>query len=522
MTFCIDDFKEEAFLQSPTYAANRYIDDERYRFLEKAFGGGPTHEEALDRVEERTSEAYSRRIRIAQTAAVAYAKYVFPAYKFLLPDIVMDDWLSVIDPHKPGKRDHSLHQPLTAYIVAKMLGYGDAEEGLVINGKPLLTHCAETFLNSPKMAYLKDYLCSLANKEIPVKGPLRKIWAETVFYETAVMSALFHDIGYPWQYLRTISNSLTAVGTDLKDEYFAKRVFEKIKGKPMIFPFYAYLQTALSHPEMSYQSKVYEMIDEAYQQTHGFPGALAFSYLSDYVRRFPVDMDFAEATCRFMQDWAALGIMMHDMSRLYRGKCSTPLHPQYHLSMYVDPLSCLIALADILEEFGRPAASFKASSDNTSIFYDYPCLLTEISVKGNQFHINYVYGTKGDRMEYESKRKSEVDSYFNDKYSFIDMTSIGIEGAECTTSTITDSKQKTDLFRHHLLRALISILPQRGEGLKVSVGRKHLSRFSDLDLKAQMNKELQKEVQRYPYLFRYVDGESSKDELVFVDIVPQN
>lgn len=522
MTFSIDDFKAEAFLQPPTFAANRYIDDERYRLLEKAFEGGLTHEEALDRVEERTSEAYSRRIKIAQTAAVAYAKFVFPAYKFLLPDIVMDDWLSVIDPHRPGKRDHSLHQPLTAYIVAKMLGYGDAEKGLVIKGRPLLTLCAETFLNSARMAYIKDYLCSLANKDIPVKGSLRKVWAETVFYETAVMSALFHDIGYPWQYLKTVSNSLAAVGTDLKDDDFAKRIFEKIKGKPMIFPFYSYLQTALSHPEMSYQSKVYEMIDEAYQHTHGFPGALAFSYLSDFVRRFPVDMDFAEATCRFMQDWAALGIMMHDMSRLYRGKGNTPSRPQYHLSMHVDPLSCLISLSDILEEFGRPAANFMATSDNTSIFYDYPCLCTEIDVKGDQLLINYVYGTKGDMVEYESIRKSEVDSYFNNKYCFIDMTSIGIEGAVCTTSNVTNPRQIADIFKHYLLRALISVLPKRGEGLKASVGRKQLNRFPNMDLKAQMDEELQKEVQRYPYLFRYVDGESSKDELIFVDIVPHN
>lgn len=522
MTFSIDDFKAEAFQQSPTFAANRYVDDERYRLLEKAFEDCMTHEEALDRIEERTSESYSRKIKIAQTAAVSYAEFVFPAYKFLLPDIVMDDWLSVIDPHHPGKRDHSLHQPLTAYIVAKMLGYGDAEEGLVINGKPLLTHCAETFLTSPKMAYLKDYLCSLANKDLPVKGSLQRVWAETVFYETAVMSALFHDIGYPWQYLTTINKSLAVIGTDLKDEDFAKRIFEKIKGKPMIFPFYAYLQVALSHPEMSYQSKVYAMIDEAYQRTHGFPGALAFSYLSDFARRFPVDMDFAEATCRFMQDWAALGIMMHDMSRLYRGKGNTPSHPQYHLAMHVDPLSCLISLSDILEEFGRPAASFTSTADYTSISYDYPCLRTEIDVKDDQLLIKYVYGTKGDAVEFESVRQSEVNSYFNDKYSFIDMTSIGIERAVCSTSFIDNPKQIAEIFKRNLLRALISILPQRGEGLKARVGRKQLNRFSNLDLKAQMDEELQKEVQRYPYMFRYVDGESNKDELIFVDIVPQN
>ena len=460
MTFDLDDFKAEAFCQTPTYNAKRYMDDNKYWLLQNAFHKTITHETALDRIASRTSESYFRRINIAQTAAITYAEYVFPAYKFLLPDIVMDDWLSVIDPHRPGKRDHSLHQPLAAYIVAKMLGYGEAEAGFRINGKPLLTICAEIFLESPKMNYLKDYLCSLAGKEIPIKGHLRTIWAETVFYETAVMSALFHDIGYPWQYLKTVSNSLEAIGDGFRDEDFARRVFDKIKGKPMVFPFYAYLQTALAHPEMSYQEEVYRMIDEAYQFTHGFPGALAFTYLNDFVRRFPVDMDFAEATCRFMQDWAALGIMMHDMPRLYQGKGVKVPRPQYHLSMYVDPLSCLISLADILEEFGRPAASFTSSADSTTISYDYPCLQTELDVSGNHLTINYVYGTKGDRLECESKCRSEVDSYFNDKNSFIDLSSIGIEGVVCTTSHVTDPQKQRVIFKKHLLRALLSILPQ--------------------------------------------------------------
>lgn len=521
MTFDLNDFKAAAFYQPPTYSAKRYIDDSRYRLLHDAFEKSISHQDALDRISERTSESYSRRIKIAQTAAVTYAEYVFPAYKFLLPDIVMDDWLSVIDPHRPGKRDHSLHQPLAAYIVAKILGYGDAEAGLEINGKPLLKTCAEIFLESPKMKYLRDYLCSLANKEIPIKGQLRTIWAETVFYETAVMSALFHDIGYPWQYLKNISNSLEKIDNVLKDEDFPKRVFDKIKGKPMVFPFYAYLQTALDNPEMSYQEEVFNMIGEAYQFTHGFPGALAFSYLNDFARRFPVDMDFAEASCRFMQDWAALGIMMHDMSRLYQGKGVKLLRSQYHLDIQKDPLSCLISLADILEEFGRPAASFSPSPDATTIFYDYPCLQTELNVRGNHLVIKYVYGTQGDKLEYGPKCQLEVDSYFNDKNSYIDMSSIGIDGVDCASSTIADPQIKSAIFKKHLLRVLLSILPQRGKGAKATVNRDDLSRFKDLDLSAQMDDELQKEVQSYPYLFSYIQADSTPDSLVFEDIVPQ-
>lgn len=520
MTFDLDDFKMEAFSQTPTYSAKRYIDSEKYGFLKDAFAKTISHNEALDRIAERTSASYSRKIKIAQTAAVAYAEYVFPAYKFLLPDMVMDDWLSVIDPHRPGKRDHSLHQPLAAYIVAKMLGYGVADASLKVNGKPLLTMCAEIFMDCPKMSYMRDYLCSLANKEIPIKGQLRTIWAETVFYETAVMSALFHDIGYPWQYLKNISNSLEKIGSDLRDDDFPKRVFGKIKGKPVVLPFYAYLQTALSHPEMSYQEEVYEMIAEAYQCTHGFPGALAFSYLNDYVRRFPVDMDFAEATCRFMQDWAALGIMMHDMTRLYQGKGVKSPRRQYHLDMQKDPLSCLISLADILEEFGRPAASFVPSLDATSVFYDYPCLQTVLDVRDNRLAIRYVFGTQGDKLKYGPKCKSEVDSYFNDKNSYIDLSSIGIDGVDCMSETVADEQTKKEIFKKHLLRLLLTILPNRGVGAKATVKKEDLSRFKDLDLMTQMDDNLQIDVQGYPYLFRYILEESTPEQLVFEDIVP--
>lgn len=35
----------------------------------------------------------------------------------------------------------------------------------------------------------------------------RKFWRR-IFYRTVVLSALFHDIGYPWQYVDRIGTSL--------------------------------------------------------------------------------------------------------------------------------------------------------------------------------------------------------------------------------------------------------------------------------------------------------------------------
>ena len=189
--------------------------------------------------------------------------------------------------------------------------------------------------------------------------------------------------------------------------------------------------------------------------------------------------------------------------------------------MQKDPLSCLISLADILEEFGRPAASFLPSSDATTVFYDYPCLQTVLEVRDNRLAIQYVYGAQGDKLEYGPKCKTEVDSYFNDKNGYIDLSSIGIEGVDCTSEIVTDEQAKRDIFKKHLLRVLLSILPKRGEGTKATVKKEDLSRFKDLDLMAQMDDNLQKDVQGYPYLFRYIQEESTPGSLVFEDIVPQ-
>ena len=76
-----------------------------------------------------------------------YSQLAIPAYRFILPEVLADDWLATVGWHK-FNRDHVLHQPLTAYIVLKLLtGGGDAGQAFMVDdGVSLLDACVNEIL----------------------------------------------------------------------------------------------------------------------------------------------------------------------------------------------------------------------------------------------------------------------------------------------------------------------------------------------------------------------------------------
>ena len=86
----------------------------RYTAFEQKFKDYVDKDEAFERLKLRTSAEYYNEVYAAQMSALSLSESLFPAYKFIFPDVLMDDWLSIICPHKKGRRDHSLHQPLTS------------------------------------------------------------------------------------------------------------------------------------------------------------------------------------------------------------------------------------------------------------------------------------------------------------------------------------------------------------------------------------------------------------------------
>lgn len=127
--------------------------------------------------------------------------------------------------------------------------------------------------------------------------------------------------------------------------------------------------------------------------------------------------------------------MMHDMVRQYYGKNNGPDEPRYKLSIEKDPLSCLIAMADILEEFGRPLAKYTVQADKVETRFDYPCNLTRVEVNGNVLGITYIYNSNSEKAANESRRKKEVEDYFCVSSGYVDLSEIGIERVTCTVKS---------------------------------------------------------------------------------------
>lgn len=408
---------------------------------------------ALDKLKERTTSDYFLGIYAAQTKALDYAKKVFPTYKFILPEDLADDWLSVVGWHKKHPaRDHSLHQPLTAYIVQKILGFGNAVDSLdlpdVKEGN-LLDYCTEQLCNGAKCGYLRNYMEDLYPRFAELQPEEKKQWAKKVFYEASVISALFHDMGYPWQYVNSLAGKVEAAEyKDFLDKSFrSQSVYEIIKDRLLIFPFYGYNESNVNRPVSFWKQKIKEIIDNALINTHGFPGAVAFTILNDKIRKFPSDLNFNDATYRFILDWAAVGIMMHDMPKIYFSRKDNNTLPQnsfLRLSFDVDPLSSLVSMADILEEFHRPKAKFchhnsdkeqDKDFEHVKIEYEFPCVETSVTIKNKVFVVTYKYEDEINRFVEDEGRNKEIDEYFNNKDGFVNLSSIGVQNHLCTTKT---------------------------------------------------------------------------------------
>lgn len=435
MDFSLELFRDKGIIFPTAFSMRESLDYKKLFKLESQFSeNGVSIETALKRLKKQTSIDYYQQIQTAQTDAQRFAINVFPPYKLLLPEVLMDDWLSIMGLHQKGKRDHSLHQPLTAFIVSELLGGGILGQGLVLpSGKTLLEELTRMFLDMPGTEYLRAYYVDLYPGGLPPKGYIRHSWARSIIYHTAIIAALFHDIGYPWQFLNKVGRNIDLVNRDSVgiQELVGKETSDYIKDRLLASPFYGYSNIPQLRPTSSWEKEVIKLIEDAFQKTHGFPGALAFMHLNDAVRAFIGDNNLKQAECRFIQDWASVGIMMHDMVWQYYGKNNGPDNPRYKLFIEKDPLSCIIAMADILEEFGRPMAKYSTYKRGIVTKFVYPCISTRVEVKGRTLEITYKYASKKESVRHARGRIEEVENYFRSPYGFIDLSEIGIDHVTC-------------------------------------------------------------------------------------------
>ena len=443
MEFSYSDFQEEDINYCSKYDCKLTLDRSKYdEQSEESLAQDQRVKDTLDQLALRTTSDYNMKVSRVQVEAQNYARKVFPTYKFIQPDALIDDWLSTVDFHKVRKtRDHSLHQTLTAYIVSKMLGQGDPARGLRLpNGKTLLAQCAEQLLQEPGMEYLRSYIRKEDPNFIPNQNGYDLTWATEVFYEAAFISALFHDMGYPWQYVNSLSKSITGSnyeeinGALLNVIEAAKKMNESL----LIYPFYGYDEGVVLNHTPEQEQQTLEMIRKGLLNKHGMPGAMGFMWLNDYIRYKPQKDTLKEATFKLIIDWAAVGIMMHDMPGVYRGKMPDG-NPQYsvlRLDCRKDPLSCIISLADILEEFERPITDFNLffdkdkNEEHVALSYGFSCLGTQIEYVGSKMNVTYLYATDKEAGDMLKERNDEVVAYLNPQNGYLNLTTWGITDGE--------------------------------------------------------------------------------------------
>lgn len=433
MKFCLEDFQECGIDFPKTFLSLHSISHTKFNELDVLNQKeGDSIEKTLKKLKDRMPEVYFRKMYRAQSSVISFSERAFPAYKFILPDSLWDDWLAIIDPHKDHCRDHSLHQPLTAYIASKILK-GNSNEGpfQLKTGETLLEYCSTVLLNGTKTKYLRDYFKKLYPDYDKIPQSLRSKLAEVVFYNAAVTAAVFHDIGYPWQYVNRLTNHMKHVDKEFASSLGrnADSIIKMMNSRLQIYPFYGYKNTA----EIGWHEKIREVVNTAFRTTHGFPGAVCFSQLSDLLRKNNEQLSLNEAINRFIVDWSTVAIMMHDMPGLYKKGNS-----QFKLSFDVDPLSSLVSLCDILEDFERPGLSITHDShkegvdENSVLFNIQPqCVYSEMECNGDQLVIRYAYADDASRIRNYKFRTGEVSEYLDSPNGYINIAPIGFTSAKC-------------------------------------------------------------------------------------------
>lgn len=436
LTFSLKDFRSVATSSefSPPRLLAPYISIDRaeYSSLADQFArSGGSVADAFSHLRSRLGPSWFANLYASQSAILSYSQTAFPAYRFLLPEVLADDWAATVD-WRSYQRDHLIHQPLTAYVVYKLLtrlnvGAGESEASL-------LDWCADAVLGGPETLYCRDYLADMGLEEASLwfsGGPIsRELW-KALFLETAYLAAAFHDMGYPWRYIGKLGSRLEHVLCMVRgpgDQ--AEQICEVLGDRLVFVPFRNYCARTRPDRPVTWVPNRLGLIRDALMNTHGLPGAVAFLYLNDVLREYPVEQIGAIAIRRFCVEWAALAIMMHDMKDIYWGEGGlNPDNPQLRLRIERDPLSSILTLADLVEEFGRPCATFSPDQDSgASVRYQSACQSATVELARNKetLTISFEMSSSPDRANKVLFLEKENQEYFNPRDGFLDLSALGI------------------------------------------------------------------------------------------------
>jgi len=342
-------------------------------------------------LKERFGPKWFDRLSGAVGLTLRHSKKYFPAYSLLMNEVLNNEWLAAVDSSE-FHRDHVIHQPMSVYVGMSLLkgrdlskeeDNDDSANRIKFNGKILLEHCVYMMAESPKCKYLRDYLVQLgANPEIffgdtmdPGKLKLKLDAQDYVefrkwlFLDTFFLATLFHDFGYPWSFINKVHEKLkTHSPIENTIAQNSRRIAQQYSERLVLYPLKGYRDGDITAPA-PWSDDFYKLVEDSLSKTHGLPGAIALLHLNDVIRKYPID-DYDRPISRFCIEWAAMAVMMHDMIKMYAkinddGKLERN-NPHLRLSLSRDPLSFMLTLTDLIQDFDRPDASFKMSAHRYS------------------------------------------------------------------------------------------------------------------------------------------------------------
>lgn len=421
MIFSYDDFRanylhSDALMPLSPLKPLEIIDKGKYDKALDEWGIERRIRKTFDELEQRLGSKYFSEFERVQTKVKEYGSFMFPLYKILFLDIACEDWLSLVDFHKGFSRDHSVHQPLTAYIVCKLLGGGDANVAFQIKGVSLLDKVLDVIINGQDTQYLRDRL-AFYDSSSKLLSSDRELW-RAVFYQTAIITAMYHDLGYPWQFIDRmhdfLKDDILLCGRMPKGSPSIHSYITEHNEELMFRPFYNYGKSGASTADIN--EGLFEYI---LHNSHGLPGALAYhAYNTEYCSKTPTT---TSGLIKFCQEWSCLAILMHDMQKAYATENSG--FPR--LDFNTDPLSYIIALADTLEDFNRPSASIDKTEIGCEIKYTFPSL--SVALKENdgdaeiQFQVNPANQAQQEKFKLEDQK-----NLFDQPDGYFDLGSVGL------------------------------------------------------------------------------------------------
>lgn len=387
---------------------------------------------ALSEIRKRTSEKYFNKAYPLQAQTLDYSARAFPPYRFILAEVMTEDWLATVDWGK-FQRDHVLHQPLCGYVALKLLDYK------IPGKKTILDECVDRLLLWKSTSYIRDFLLNCGMKEddpiLLSESPIAKTVWSIFFKEAAFLAAVFHDLGYPWQYAFQFKKNLDGMNAPgLNPNRNAREIVEQFGHRLMFHALNGYRKQDRACPS-NWPEKLVSLTDSALSTSHGFMGAIGFLSMNDSVRQYPSPVQ--SPMHLLCIEWVATAIMMHDMAKIYWGnrkERETPENPFLRLSFDVDPLSAFITLVDEIEDFERPTVSFSHykndKKDCVSIEYDSACHATKLNFKNESksLEICYHMNTPEDKaIKLKSLHEYAEHGIFGRQHGYLDMASLGIQ-----------------------------------------------------------------------------------------------